>query len=178
MTPLFHTTEPPFVFHQGTAPLLISMPHVGTHVPAAVAQRLTPEGREVHDTDWHLPILYAFAKEMGASILQATHSRYVIDLNRPPDGASLYPGQSVTGLCPVDTFNDTPLYLPGQEPGEAEITSRREAVWRPYHDQLAAELAQAREDRDQLRQDLREADDTNGFLQQQIADIRDAEATR
>jgi N-formylglutamate deformylase len=144
MTPLFETTEPPFVFHQGTAPLLISMPHVGTHMPSALAQRLTPEGREVHDTDWHLPLLYAFAKEMGASILQATHSRYVIDLNRPPDGASLYPGQSVTGLCPVDTFNDTPLYLPGQEPGEAEIAARREAVWRPYHDQLAAELARIR----------------------------------
>ncbi len=138
------TTEPPFVFHQGTAPLLISMPHVGTHVPSAIAQRLTPEGRALHDTDWHLPRLYAFAKEMGASILQATHSRYVIDLNRPPDGASLYPGQSVTGLCPLDTFNDTPLYLPGQEPGEAEIAARREAVWHPYHDQLAAELARLR----------------------------------
>lgn len=134
------TTEAPFIFHQGSVPLLISMPHVGTHVPAAIAQRLTPEGREVHDTDWHLPILYAFAKDMGASILQATHSRYVIDLNRPPDGASLYPGQSVTGLCPVDTFNDTPLYLSGQEPDAAEVAARREAVWRPYHDQLAAEL--------------------------------------
>lgn len=144
MNPAFHTTVPPFVFHQGTTPLLISMPHVGTHVPSAIAQRLSAEGREVHDTDWHLPRLYAFAKEMGASILQATHSRYVIDLNRPPDGASLYPGQSVTGLCPLDTFNDTPLYLAGQEPLEAEISARREAIWCPYHDQLASELARIR----------------------------------
>lgn len=144
MTPLFATDVPPFVFHQGSEPLLISMPHVGTHVPPCVAQRLTPEGREVHDTDWHLPLLYDFAKEMGASILQATHSRYVIDLNRPPDGASLYPGQSVTGLCPVDTFDNTPLYLPGQVPGEADIAARRDAIWRPYHDQLAAELARIR----------------------------------
>ena len=144
MSPLFDTTEAPFVFHPGTAPLLISMPHVGTHVPDAIAQRLTPEGRELHDTDWHLPRLYAFAREMGASILQATHSRYVIDLNRPPDGASLYPGQSVTGLCPVDTFNDTPLYLPAQAPAQAEIAARREAIWRPYHAQLASELARIR----------------------------------
>ncbi|APW42091.1 N-formylglutamate deformylase [Rhodoferax saidenbachensis] len=135
------TTEAPFIFHQGTRPLLISMPHVGTHVPPAIATRLTPEGREVHDTDWHLGRLYDFAKAMGASILMATHSRYVVDLNRPPDGASLYPGQSVTGLCPVDTFNDTPLYADGNGPDEAEIAARREAVWRPYHDQLAAELA-------------------------------------
>ncbi len=135
------TTEAPFVFHRGTRPLLISMPHVGTCVPPAIAARLTPEGREVHDTDWHLGRLYAFAREMGASILMATHSRYVVDLNRPPDGASLYPGQSVTGLCPVDTFDNTPLYADGTGPDEAEIAARREAVWRPYHEQLAAELA-------------------------------------
>ena len=135
------TIEAPFTFLQGTRPLLISMPHVGTHVPSAIAARLTPEGRELHDTDWHLGRLYDFAREMGASILQATHSRYVVDLNRPPDGASLYPGQSVTGLCPVDTFDDTPLYADGNGPNDAEIAERREAVWRPYHDQLAAELA-------------------------------------
>ncbi len=135
------TTEAPFVFHPGTRPLLVSMPHVGTHVPPAIAARLTPEGRELHDTDWHLGRLYAFAREMGASILMATHSRYVVDLNRPPDGASLYPGQNVTGLCPVDTFDDTPLYADGQGPDAAEVAARREAVWRPYHDQLAAELA-------------------------------------
>ena len=134
------TTEAPYLFHAGTRPLLISIPHVGTHVPAVIAARLTPDGREVHDTDWHLDRLYAFARDMGASILQATHSRYVVDLNRPPDGASLYPGQNVTGLCPVDTFDNTPLYADGAGPDEAEIAARREAVWRPYHDQLAAEL--------------------------------------
>ncbi|MDM0111615.1 N-formylglutamate deformylase [Variovorax sp. J22R133] len=138
---LFDTTEPPFRFHQGTRPLLISMPHVGTHVPAALAARLTDEARHVPDTDWHLDKLYDFAvKELGASVLMATHSRYVIDLNRPPDGASLYPGQSVTGLCPVDTFDDTPLYANGDVPGEEEIAARREAIWRPYHAKLAEEL--------------------------------------
>lgn len=139
------TTHAPFVFHRGTRPLLVSMPHVGTYLPPALAARLTVQGREVHDTDWHLERLYAFAKDLGASILVATHSRYVVDLNRPPDGASLYPGQSVTGLCPVDTFDDTPLYLPGDAgPDAAEIAARREAVWRPYHAQLAAELARIR----------------------------------
>lgn len=128
------------MFHPGTRPLLISMPHVGTYLPPAIAERLTPEGREVHDTDWHLGQLYAFAREMGASILMATHSRYVVDLNRPPDGTSLYPGQSVTGLCPVDTFDNTPLYADGAGPDETDIATRRETVWRPYHQQLAAEL--------------------------------------
>ena len=132
---------PPFLFHQGTAPLLISMPHTGTHVPCDIAVKLTPQGREVHDTDWHMPRLYDFAKALGASLLVATHSRYVIDLNRPPDGASLYPGQSVTGLCPVDGFDSAPLYASkALEPDEAEVERRRELYWQPYHAQLRAEL--------------------------------------
>lgn len=138
----FETDRAAFEFRQGTAPLLISFPHVGTYVPPALAERFTPEAREVHDTDWHLPLLYAFAQEIGASTLVATHSRLVVDMNRSPDGASLYPGQSVTGLCPVDTFADTPVYRsPDLQPDDAEIAQRREQVWKPYHDQLAAELA-------------------------------------
>ena len=141
----FTTTEAPFRFRQGTRPLLISMPHVGTHVPPALAARFTDEARHVPDTDWHLERLYDFADELGASVLVATHSRYVIDLNRPPDGTSLYPGQSVTGLCPVDTFDDTPVYAnANDQPSEAEIDARRDAIWQPYHAKLAEELARIR----------------------------------
>ncbi|MDO5626263.1 MAG: N-formylglutamate deformylase [Pseudomonadota bacterium] len=139
------TTPPPFAFHPGTAPLLISFPHVGTHIPPALAERLTPKAREVNDTDWHLPRLYDFARGLGASLLIATHSRYVIDLNRPLDGTSLYPGQSVTALCPVDDFDGERIYLDvADEPGEAEIAERRATCWQPYHDALTAELARIR----------------------------------
>ena len=138
----FQTTVPPFRFRQGTRPLLISMPHVGTHVPPALAARLTDEAQRVPDTDWHLERLYDFADSLGASVLVATHSRFVIDLNRPPDGSSLYPGQSVTGLCPVDLFDDQSVYRdPEDVPGDVEIAERREAIWQPYHAQLAQELA-------------------------------------
>jgi N-formylglutamate deformylase len=143
---MFQSTEPPFRFHQGTQPLLISMPHVGTHVPPALAARLTDESRHVPDTDWHLERLYDFAVGLGASVLVATHSRYVIDLNRPPDGASLYPGQSVTGLCPIDTFDSTPVYRdPADLPNEAEVAERRDAIWYPYHRQLEGELARLKD---------------------------------
>lgn len=138
------TAPPPFTLHQGRVPLLVSMPHAGTYVPPALAARFTEEARQVPDTDWHMERLYAFARDMGASLLVATHSRYVVDLNRPPDGASLYPGQSVTGLCPVDTFDDTPIYAQGDVPGEAEVAARRDAVWKPYHAQLRAELDRIR----------------------------------
>lgn len=135
-------SEPAFRLHRGSRPVLISMPHVGTYLPADLKERLTDEAQGVPDTDWHLDRLYDFAHALGASVLMATHSRYVIDLNRPPDGASLYPGQSVTGLCPVDTFDHTPLYRDDSlRPTDAEITQRRDAFWRPYHAQLSAELS-------------------------------------
>jgi N-formylglutamate deformylase len=139
------SAPPPFRFHPGTAPLLVSIPHMGTYIPPDLAARMTAEARTVPDTDWHLDQLYAFAREIGASILMATHSRYVVDLNRSPDGASLYPGQSVTGLCPIDTFDDTPLYGDGGGPDGDEIRGRVAALWRPYHDQLRFELTRLRE---------------------------------
>lgn len=135
------TTPAPFVFQAGTRPLLLSIPHLGTYIPPELAARMVPQAQEVHDTDWHLDQLYGFARDLGASILMATHSRYVIDLNRSPDGTSLYPGQNVTGLCPLDSFDRAPLYLPGQAPDEAEVHRRTATCWRPYHDQLERELA-------------------------------------
>jgi N-formylglutamate amidohydrolase len=87
-----------FTFRAGTTPLLVSMPHVGTHLPPEMARRMTDAARVLPDTDWHLERLYNFLDALGASALVATHSRYVVDLNRPPDNASLYPGQDTTGL--------------------------------------------------------------------------------
>jgi N-formylglutamate deformylase len=138
------SSPPPFLFHQGTQPLLLSIPHVGTYVPPAIATRLTDEARRVPDTDWHLDRLYAFARELGASVLQATHSRYVVDLNRPPDDQSLYPGQATTGLCPGLTFDGTPVYADGQAVAAAEVAQRRETWWRPYHEQLRREFDRIR----------------------------------
>ena len=140
----FHTTEPAFRLRQGTQPLLISMPHVGTHVPPALAARFTTVAQQVPDTDWHLERLYDFADALGASVLVATHSRYVVDLNRPPDNQNLYPGQDTTGLCPIDTFDKTPLYAEGDVPESAEINARVDAIWRPYHQALEGELQRLR----------------------------------
>lgn len=129
-----------FALTRGTIPLLVSVPHAGTRIPPELAQRMTPEALQLADVDWHLPRLYDFAVPMGASLLVATHARHVIDLNRPPEDESLYPGQDVTGLLPVDTFRKQPLYRPGQAPDAAEAVQRRERFWRPYHDALRAEL--------------------------------------
>ena len=131
--------------HQGRAPLLVSLPHDGTALPDDIAARLTDAARRVPDTDWHVARLYDFARGLGASILVPRWSRYVVDLNRPPDDTSLYPGQNTTGLCPVVQFSSQPVYRPGLEPDAAEVAARVDRYWRPYHDALAAELARVRE---------------------------------
>lgn len=131
----------PFLFRQGAGPLLVSMPHVGLHIPDDIAADMTPLAHTVSDTDWHIDRLYDFLGDLGAGVIAATHSRYVVDLNRPPDGASLYPGQATTGLCPTGTFDDEPLYRDGAAPDEAEIERRVARYWKPYHDKLEAELA-------------------------------------
>ena len=129
-----------YTLHRGSAPLLVSLPHDGSAVPDGIAARLTDSARAVPDTDWHVSRLYAVARGIGASILVPHYSRYVIDLNRPPDDVSLYPGQNTTGLCPVVQFSGAPVYRDGQAPTPEEISSRTGEYWRPYHEALAAEL--------------------------------------
>jgi N-formylglutamate deformylase len=139
------TFEHPFLLHAGTAPLLVSLPHCGTAIPPSLREAYEPRALDVEDTDWHLARLYAFARELGASVIVPRFSRYVIDLNRPPDDAPMYPGANNTELCPTRFFTGDALYREGQAPDAAEIARRRDAVWRPYHDTLAAELARLRE---------------------------------
>ena len=125
-------------------PLVLSMPHGGTHVPDAIRARLTPVGQELPDTDWHIDRLYDFAGDLDATVVRARASRYVIDVNRDPEDRSLYPGQATTGLCPTTTFDGEPLYAPGDEPDAAGIEARRRDWYAPYHDALAAELERVR----------------------------------
>src|SRR4051812_638856 len=134
-----------FRFRAGSSPLIVSMPHTGTHIPDWLAPRLSAAARPLADTDWHLEKLYDFLDELGASVLVATNSRYVVDLNRPPDNANLYPGQDTTPLVPLDTFDRRALYRRGAEPAADEIPQRVETYWKPYHAKLAEELDRLRE---------------------------------
>jgi len=129
-----------FRFKAGRLPMLVSMPHAGTDIPDEVAHTLAPCAAARADTDWHLPELYGFLEEMGISTISARWSRYLIDLNRPPEDTNLYPGLDTTGLCPLDTFGRERLYRDGMEPDGAEVQRRLVRYWQPYHAQLRAEL--------------------------------------
>src|SRR3546814_2154783 len=130
-----------FTLERGNAPLLISLPHDGTQLPPAFVQRLSAPARALPDTDWHVSRLYAFARELGASLLMPHYSRYLVDLNRPPDDAALYPGQNSTGLCTLPRFDGGPIYRAGQAKDSDEIAESRERYWEPYHQAIADELA-------------------------------------
>ncbi len=134
-------SEPVFNFMPGDRPVLISCPHVGTHVPGDIEVRFSNAGRMLADTDWHVDWLYGeSAGRLGCALLTATHSRYVIDLNRRPDGAELYAGASNTELCPTSTFDDEPIYLDGVMLSDAEVRGRVTRYWQPYHDKLRQTL--------------------------------------
>jgi N-formylglutamate deformylase len=132
---------PVFTLHRGGMPLLVSLPHVGSAIPEDQRTRYVERALAVEDTDWHLDQLYSFVRELGASLIVPRHSRYVIDLNRPPEDAPMYAGVNNTELCPTRFFTGDPLYRDGMAPDAREISRRRETFWRPYHDALDEELA-------------------------------------
>lgn len=134
-----------FQVRRGAAALIVSMPHVGARVPEEIEHGFTPVARALTDTDWYVDRLYDFVPDLGASVIAARYSRYVIDLNRPPNDAALYPGMTSTGLCPTHSFAGEPLYGSGVDAlPAAEIDLRRERYWQPYHDALAGMIADTR----------------------------------
>ncbi len=131
----------PYTLHRGTSPLLVSMPHIGIEIPSELKDDFVPRALAVEDADWHLDQLYNFLPSLGASVLKPRYARYVIDLNRPPDDAPMYPGASNTELCPTRFFTGEALYKPRRAPRCPQRVARRRTYWQPYHSALAQELA-------------------------------------
>ncbi|MBT7583517.1 MAG: N-formylglutamate deformylase, partial [Kordiimonadaceae bacterium] len=126
-----------FQYKKGESPLIISMPHIGLEIPDVIKENMTDAALSMVDTDWYIDRLYNFMIKMDVTAIGAKYSRYVVDLNRGLEGESLYPGQNETTLCPTHTFENEALYQDGSVPDSA---SRAEKYWRPYHDQLKADI--------------------------------------
>jgi len=137
-------TEPWLTVQRGDAPLLVSFPHTGLEIPSDCAANLVSPALARHDADWHIDKLYGFAADLGATIVHTALSRTAIDVNRDPSGASLYPGQTTTGLVPAETFDGRPLYRHGGAPTADEIERRKRFYFAPYHAALADELERLR----------------------------------
>lgn len=128
---------------QGGAPLIVSIPHAGTEIPEGIHGLVSPDLAR-YDADLYVDHLYAFARDLDATIVRTNVSRTVIDVNRDPSGHTLYPGQFTTGLCPIQTFDGTPLYEPGTLPDANEIDRRRAEWFTPYHTALAIQVERLR----------------------------------
>lgn len=135
----------PYELEVGDSPLLVSIPHDGHSLAPGMERRMSVLARSLPDTDWHVRRLYEFVRDLGASLLAATYSRYVVDLNRPPSDVALYQGQVSTGICPSATFAGDAIYLQGNECTEREKAERVRQYWQPYHDCLAFELDRIRD---------------------------------
>jgi len=135
---------------RGDAPLIVSLPHTGTEIPPEIEANLVSPWLARKDADWWVDRLYDFATDLGATVIRTAISRTVIDVNRDPSGASLYPGQTTTELCPTTTFDGEPLYRDGRAPDDAEIARRRAAYFDPYHAALTAEIARLRQRHDRV----------------------------
>lgn len=124
------------------APVIISIPHMGTEIPKDVAEKMNPEAlAHLRDTDWIVDQLYPFALDMGISVLKAKYSRYVVDLNRPVNKVSLYnDGREETSIVSPHDFDGRPLYKKGMYPKEEEIESRISQYYEPYHSKLLDEV--------------------------------------
>jgi N-formylglutamate deformylase len=133
-----------YELHRGDAPLIVDVPHAGTYLPPELGARLTPVALTVPDTDWHVDKLYAFAVDRGVTMMTATHSRIVADLNRDPSGVALYRGADNTEMCPTTTFANEAIYVDGALPDEHEIALRRAQYFDPYHAVLSAEIERIR----------------------------------
>jgi len=134
----------PFEFIQGSAPLLISIPHAGTHLTPEVASGLTDAALPLSDTDWHIPQLYDFAKALGASMIIGQYSRFVIDLNRPADDKPLYT-TATTGLYPDTLFDGRATFKEGQQPSDEQRQGYLNDIWQPYHQKIQQELARLKQ---------------------------------
>jgi formiminoglutamase len=130
--------------HRGTAPLVVSFPHTGTDLPLDIEPGFISPWLARRDADWWIDRLYDFAAGLGATTIRTSISRSAIDVNRDPSGASLYPGQATTELCPTTTFDGEPLYRDGRAPDDVEIARRRALWFDPYHQAVEAELARLR----------------------------------
>ncbi|WP_282120374.1 N-formylglutamate deformylase [Ruegeria atlantica] len=133
-----------FSVQRGDGPIVLGQPHGGTYVPDEITARLNDNGRGLADTDWHINRLYKGILD-DATVVRSHVHRYVIDANRDPFGASLYPGQNTTTLVPLTDFDGQQIWNDGQSPSEDEVEDRRRKYHAPYHAALLDELNRVRD---------------------------------
>lgn len=140
----------------GRTPVLLASPHSGTHLPdsARATMRLPlPALRRIEDA--HVGRLLAPAARTGLPLLEATHARAVIDLNRAEDehdpamiagwiGPARATDRVARGYGLFPRIVAPSLAIHGRRIPAAEARARIERLHRPWHAAIATGLAAAR----------------------------------
>lgn len=134
----------------GESPVVVEVPHAGLAVDAeSLAHLIVPARRIGHDADLAVDELFADAPSEGATLIVASQSRYVVDLNR---AESDYDAESVEGgpiataaprgvIWRLSTFGEPLLARPL---ARAELARRIDTIYRPYHQALEGIVARKR----------------------------------
>ncbi len=132
-------------------PLLVEVPHAGLALPTELEGEIVASVDAMRrDADIYVDKLYAGAPELGATLLVAKLSRYVVDLNRAqndvdaatvsdhPQPGSLQP----RGVVWRATTDGHPILR--QPLSYARLNARLKAYYMPYHEALAQTLSAMR----------------------------------
>ena len=125
---------PPFsvLNPQAASNLVICCDHAGRRLPLALADHGLPDGTLDRHVAWDIgafDITERLSERLDAVAVCGTYSRLVIDLNRYPwDPAALAPISDATPI-PFNSHVASP-----------DRQARVDALHRPYHDAIAAEL--------------------------------------
>ncbi len=142
----------------GTAALVLDSPHSGVAYPEDFGHSCDPRAlRQAEDT--HVEKLYDFAPALGAAWIEALFPRSYLDVNRntteidpamlegewtgplETDAKALAKVRLGKGLIWRITDEGVPIY--DRQLGVAEVQSRIERCWQPYHEAVAAAIAAA-----------------------------------
>lgn len=110
-------------------PLVISLPHCTSHVPASIMGSLALGQREIAEAV-DLGTMEIFGAIPSRGVVCGTVSRLVVDLNR---GLHQRDGK---GLIALTDYHGRAVYRAGMEPDTPEIRSRIESYYLPFHRRL------------------------------------------
>lgn len=142
----------------GSTPLVLDSPHSGVNYPEDFRHACDPQAlRRAEDT--HVEKLYAFAPALGVAWVEALFPRSYLDVNRNtteidvslfaeswPDPVETDPkalAKVRLGKGLVWRITDEGLPIYERKLDVAEVRSRIERCWRPYHDAVGAAVAAA-----------------------------------
>lgn len=120
-------------------PVLLSIPHGGTEVPAEICDRVTISVKDqFEDSDAYTQEIYGLGNEVMAQV-QSQVARAFVDMNRAEDDR---PPKNPDGIVKTQTCHGKAVYLPGKELDDGSTQRLLDTYYFPYHRSIATSLAE------------------------------------